>query len=637
MDIKYCENHLVLHLIDHATRFSSAAIIRSKHKDTIISKVFQIWIFIFGPPKQILTDNGGEFTSDDFREMGEKFNTTIKTIAAESPWSNRINERHNAIIGNMAEKIHNETKCSMDIAIASAVSSKNALANVHGYSPNQLVFGSIYVRIHPCRIREKNYEFSKSESDKSSRLCQTDDFSTQTFSAYDKENSYTPLVFESDDETGPEEQEIPHNIQVLGSNSQQGLQESQDVSLDVHLPNTQEDAQESLNESTGEIGSSSEPQGEPIVKFSAIVLPRMKSTVQYLSNKNDEWKTVDIISWGGKATRKYRNSLNIKDKDQVKCIDWKEEVKEWVPVNTEQVLMTGTKLQDLSVAEAKLKELQKWKNYEVYEEIPNEGQRIISCCWVCTQKPTVNGTVIKARLVASGFEEESCVLRKDSPICSDESLRLIFTITSSNHWEVNSLDIQSAFLQGKSVTRDVYLMPPKEAGTEKLWKLKKCVYGLTDASRHWYLRVAEELSKLGVHKSIYDEAVFYWYFGNVLHGIICTHVDDFFWGGSARFKSSQISQESHYNFSYVGLQVNQHQDGIKMHQCAYTSEMEVMEIDKERLYESLNADEKQKYRTLIGQLNWVSSQTRPDIAFEACKASVSFKDAKVSDLTKLIK
>ena len=74
MDIKYCENHLVLHLIDHATRFSSAATIRSKHKDTIISKVFQIWIFVFGPPKQILTDNGGEFTSDDFREMREKLN-----------------------------------------------------------------------------------------------------------------------------------------------------------------------------------------------------------------------------------------------------------------------------------------------------------------------------------------------------------------------------------------------------------------------------------------------------------------------------------------------------------------------------------------------------------------------------------
>ena len=87
-----------------------------------------------------MTDNVGEFTSDDFREMGEKRDTAIKTTAVESLWSNGIYERHNAIIGNMVEKIHNETKCTMDIAIASAVSSKNASANVHGYSPNQLVF-----------------------------------------------------------------------------------------------------------------------------------------------------------------------------------------------------------------------------------------------------------------------------------------------------------------------------------------------------------------------------------------------------------------------------------------------------------------------------------------------------------------
>ena len=53
--------------------------------------------------------------------------------------------------------------------------------------------------------------------------------------------------------------------------------------------------------------------------------------------------------------------------------------------------------------------------------------------------------------------------------------------------------------------------------------------------------------------------------------------------------------------------MSQHQDGIKMYQCAYISDMEFMEVDKERLHESLNADEKQKYRTLIGQLNWVSS------------------------------
>ena len=127
------------------------------------------------------------------------------------------------------------------------------------------------------------------------------------------------------------------------------------MSFDVHLPSTQVDAQESLNESTGEKGSSSEPQGECIVKFSPIILPRMKSTVQYLSNKDDKRKTVDIISLGGKATGKYRNFINIKDKetDQIKCIDWKEKVKEWAPVITEQVLMTEMKLPDLKCCRGK--------------------------------------------------------------------------------------------------------------------------------------------------------------------------------------------------------------------------------------------------------------------------------------------
>ena len=73
--------------------------------------------------------------------------------------------------------------------------------------------------------------------------------------------------------------------------------------------------------------------------------------------------------------------------------------------------------------------------------------------------------------------------------------------------------------------------------------------------------------------------------------------------------------------------MNQHQHGIKMHQCAYISDMEVMEVDREHLHESLSADDEQKYRTLIGQLDWVSGQTHPDITFEAY-------DAKVSDLKK---
>ena len=95
MDLKFCDTKPILHLIDHATRYSAASVVRSKHKETISAKFFEIWITYFGSPGQILSDNGGEFANDDFRIMGEKLNTIIRNSAAESPWSNGINERHN--------------------------------------------------------------------------------------------------------------------------------------------------------------------------------------------------------------------------------------------------------------------------------------------------------------------------------------------------------------------------------------------------------------------------------------------------------------------------------------------------------------------------------------------------------------
>ena len=67
-------------------------------------------------------------------------NIEIMTMAAESPWSNGVCGYHNAVIGDMVTKIVAETKCPLEIALAWAVNAKNSLHNVHGYSPNQLVF-----------------------------------------------------------------------------------------------------------------------------------------------------------------------------------------------------------------------------------------------------------------------------------------------------------------------------------------------------------------------------------------------------------------------------------------------------------------------------------------------------------------
>ena len=52
-----------------------------------------------------MSDNGGEFANSDFMDMCEQLNIIPLTTAAESPWSNGINERHNAILGNTIKVI----------------------------------------------------------------------------------------------------------------------------------------------------------------------------------------------------------------------------------------------------------------------------------------------------------------------------------------------------------------------------------------------------------------------------------------------------------------------------------------------------------------------------------------------------
>ena len=144
----------------------------------------------------------------------------------------------------------------------------------------------------------------------------------------------------------------------------------------------------------------------------------------------------------------------------------------------------------------------------MYSEIVDKGQQCISVRWVITRKMKDGNSVVKARLVARGYEEESLIwVRKDSPTCCKESLRSILCIIASFKWNVKTLDIKSAFLQGNKVERDIFLKPPKELGGDKLWKLQTTVYGLADASMIWYLTLQETLLKAGARQSKFDEAV----------------------------------------------------------------------------------------------------------------------------------
>ena len=250
---------------------------------------------------------------------------------------------------------------------------------------------------------------------------------------------------------------------------------------------------------------------------------------------------------------------------------------------------------------------------------------------------------MKACLVARGFEEDHLAkLHTDSPTCGKESLRIMIAIIITNGWEINSLDIKSAFLQGKEISRDLFVKPPKEAKTDNLWKLLRTVYGLNDISRTLYLRARNELIIIGACVSKYDEAIFYCHYKNTLQGVVSSHVGDFFWGLSQLFKNQvicavlkklQISHQERATFTYLGLQLKQLPNAIRVQQSSYVSDISPIIFQKgKNNFDKLTDDESHQLRTLTGQLNWVANQTRPDVAFDARQASIAATNGTVNHL-----
>ena len=139
--MKDIKGNRILHLIDLFSKYSVAVRVPYKESSTIINTIFKYWVAYFGCPSNVLTDNGCEFDNQYFCDMFQNLNIIVRTTGAESPWSNGVCERYNGVIEECIIKTLEDTKCSFDVAVAWAVSAKNTLNTVHGFSPNQLVFG----------------------------------------------------------------------------------------------------------------------------------------------------------------------------------------------------------------------------------------------------------------------------------------------------------------------------------------------------------------------------------------------------------------------------------------------------------------------------------------------------------------
>ena len=730
MDLKQINNKWVLHCIDYVTRFSAAHPVKDKSPEEIIEKFFMIWISIFGPPKKVFSDNGGEFIGDKTIAMCNAFNIEPKFTASESPFSNGICERHNALIGSMTEKVIEDIGCKLSIALMWATHAKNSLINVFGFSPYQLVFGhnpnipgnqenklpaltsttSYQIvadhlnSLH--KAREAYIQAENSDRIRRALIGRIFNGTHQKFCVGDRvyykradgswhgpgyviaQNGCQVLV-----KTGSRtlikvhpckiilKEEADNKLKDTHSEStkqpkhqkQQSANEEQYVDEEICNDGITHDTEESSTQAKNDNGLTLNDQSANSINDQIIQpkseLQKMASVkagdhITFRESEEDDWKSAIIQSRAGKAGGKHSSWYNVKRPDETKLsinldtVDWKfkEGIESAAQEFSEQhaaetLVLTSVEKNENKFTLAKQTEIDNWKKFKVFSAVQRDEYPdvdVLSCRWVTEAKQKEEGIQYRARLVVRGFEELDAP-QADSPTANKCVIRMFLAICNMLSYNLKSLDVKTAFLQSDFIERVVLIKPPKEfrEDSNTVWKLNKFVYGLNDAARVWFLTVRKKLTEFGCKAIDLDNSVFVLHHQNKLSGFAVIHVDDFLIGGDALFHEKVIKKleqafiigsQKIKDFKFIGWNVCQYKSGIYVDQIDYQQSILPVELEDARKgqvdYE-LNCEEKKNYQGVLGKLQWITSQSRPDLRFAALELSTRAGKPTVADVIKL--
>jgi hypothetical protein len=177
--------------------------------------------------------------------------------------------------------------------------------------------------------------------------------------------------------------------------------------------------------------------------------------------------------------------------------------------------------------EAAVKEMQAHIENSTWElvKLP-PGRKAIGSKWVFKVKRNANGSIkrYKACLVAQGFSQRPGIDfdKTFAPTAKWAALRTIFALAALEDWELESIDILNAYLNGKLRNIKVYMRQPEGFDNcNDTWVacLLKGLYGLKQGGCECFKRLEEVLSQLGFSCICADVSIFIWANNNVC--VIC--------------------------------------------------------------------------------------------------------------------
>jgi len=143
-----------------------------------------------------------------------------------------------------------------------------------------------------------------------------------------------------------------------------------------------------------------------------------------------------------------------------------------------------------------------------------EGKTPIGCKWVYKIKRRVDGNIerYKDRLVAKGYTQREGIdfIETYSPVAKLTTICMILVVAAVKDWHLEQLDVDTTFLDG-DLTEEVYMeVPPGIINVKpnQVCHLTKSLYGLKQASRQWYEKLASYILTIGFIQSQADNSLF---------------------------------------------------------------------------------------------------------------------------------
>ncbi len=198
-----------------------------------------------------------------------------------------------------------------------------------------------------------------------------------------------------------------------------------------------------------------------------------------------------------------------------------------------------------------LQALEKNKTWTLVD-LPH-GRKALKGKWVYKAKLGSDGAVLrhKDRWVVKGYEQKYG-LDYDQTfaiVVKPTMFKTVFALAAVNDWEIEHMDVKSAFLQGK-LDDEVYVEQPTGFAKDKrVCRLNRSLYGLKQSPRVWYQTIAAFLIKIGYKPTHADKGLFV----NSMGDIVVVYVDDLLLVGPSLERINQLKDELRREFEMSDL------------------------------------------------------------------------------------